>query len=86
MDLFLYEVSKKSWIFKTKGKGTLGRSFIFDIKHLPEKPEPKKIIIERKVGKYLQRFTMRWKKFLDETAIGDVICIDWTHFKKSVIY
>jgi hypothetical protein len=84
MDLILHEVSKKVWIFKTEGKGTLGRSFIFDIKSLPQKPEPKKIVIERKIGKYLQRFTMSWKKFLSETAIGDVICIDWTHFKKIV--
>jgi len=53
MDLFLYQVSKEAWIFKTRGKGILGRSFIFEAKHLPRKPEPKRIIIERKIGKYL---------------------------------
>ena len=84
MDLILYEVSKKAWVFKTRGKGIMGRSFIFDAKGLPQKPEPERIIIERKIGKYLQRFTMSWKKFLNETAIGDAILIDWTHFKKSV--
>jgi hypothetical protein len=84
MDLFLYSVSKKEWIFKTRGRGTLGRSFIFDIKTLPQKPEPKRIVVERKTGRYLQQFTMGWKKFLGETAIGDVICIDWSHFKKIV--
>jgi hypothetical protein len=84
MDLVLYEVSKKAWIFKTRGRGSLGRSFIFDAKHLPQKPEPQKIVIERTIGKYKQRFTMSWKKFLGETAIGDIICIDWNHFKKSV--
>ena len=84
MDLILHEVSKKAWIFKARGKGILGRSFIFDIKILPQNPEPEKIIVERKIGKYLQRFTMSWKKFLSEIAIGDIICIDWIHFKKSV--
>jgi len=85
MDLILYEVSKKAWIFKTKGKGSLGRSFIFEAKYLPQKPEPKKIIVERKIGKHRQQFTMSWKKFLGETAIGDIILIDWDHFKKRLI-
>jgi len=84
MDLILCKVSKKAWIFKTIGKGILGRSFIYDAKKLPIKPDPQKIIVERKVNKYSQRFVMSWKKFLGETAIGDIICIDWTHFKKSV--
>lgn len=84
MELFLYEISKKAWIFKTVGRGIMGRSFIYDAKKLPCQPEPRRIIVERKVGKYLQRFTISWKKFLVETAIGEDICIDWTHFKKSV--
>ena len=84
MDIILHKVSKKAWIFKAIGKGILGRSFIYDAKKLPTKPEPQKIIVERKVNKYFQRFSMNWKKFLGETAIGDIICIDWTHFKKSV--
>lgn len=83
MNLILYEVSKKEWIFKCKGNGIMGKSFIFDANHLPIKPEPQKIIVERKVGKYLQTYTMSWKKFLGETAIGHIICIDWNHFKKD---
>jgi hypothetical protein len=84
MYLLLYEISKKEWIFKIGGRGSIGRSFIFDVKTLPFKPEPKRIVVERNIGKYLQRYTISWKKFLNETAIGDIICINWTHFKKSV--
>lgn len=56
------------------------KSFMFDIDIVPDKTIPKKIIIQKKVGRYLRTWSMSWRKFGKQTCIGNVALIDKSEF------
>ncbi len=77
-------ISKEALVLRPTGTDNLySRAFAFDVNIVPDKPTPKKLVIQRKVGRYLQTWEMSWRKFMQQTAIGDVALIDKTAFKYS---
>jgi hypothetical protein len=59
------------------------RAFIFDIGIVPEKPTPKKLIIQKKAGRNTITWSMSWSKFLKQTCIDTVAIIDKSAFKRD---
>ena len=59
------------------------RSWCFSVGIIPDHPTPRKVIIRRKVGRYVQSWEMSWRKFLRQTAIGDMALIDKSAFTYS---
>ena len=56
------------------------KSFIFDIGIIPIHSQPKRIVIQRKAGRYLQTYEMSWHKFLKKTCIDNMCLIDKSEF------
>jgi hypothetical protein len=57
------------------------RAFIFDIGIILDKPTPKKVVIQKKVGAYLLSWSMSWAKFLKQICIDTVVIIEKSAFK-----
>lgn len=56
------------------------KSIIFDIGLIPNKPKPKRLVIQRKVNRFTLIYSMPWRKFLKQTCIGHVCLIDKSEF------
>lgn len=55
-------------------------SFVFDVGIIPDKPTPKKIVIQKHVNGWLCSWSMTWRKFLRQTCVGNVIILHKTDF------
>jgi hypothetical protein len=77
----IVSITRDALILKpTQRNDESGRAFIFDIGIVPDKPTPKRIIIQKSRGRYLYSWSMTWRKFLRQTCIGHIALIDKSEF------
>jgi hypothetical protein len=72
-------LTKEKIVLKPSKKDENWRAFVFDIDIIPyesHKPEPKEIVIQKKVGSYLRSWSMPWKIFLKQTCIGTTLILN----------
>lgn len=63
-------------VLKPSKKDENYRAFIFNIGIIPDKPEPRRIEIQKQVGAYLLTWSMPWEKFLKQTAIDTIVILE----------
>jgi hypothetical protein len=68
--------TKSKLVLKPSKKDENWKSFIFDIGIIPQEPEPKKLIIQKKVGSYLCSWSISWEKFLEEMCIDTIVILE----------
>jgi len=76
----IIEATKERLILQPSRKGdeTFGirPAFIFDLGLVPDKPAPKRLVIQRKSGSRMLLWSMTWRRFLRQNAIGSVVILD----------
>lgn len=79
----IISATKSAIVLRPSKQDENWRAFIFDIGVIPEKPTPKKIVIEKRVGRNTITWSMSWSKFLKQTCIDTVALIDKSAFKRE---
>ena len=82
MNVTLIRQTKREFTFAIDNYWT--NCIIFDLRIVPFRPTPKRIAFEYRSRRgRVQRWSMSWKKFLREKAIGDTIIIKRANFRYS---
>lgn len=76
--------NKEVCLFRLGRKERYGRSFIFDINLIPQRPNPKRLVFQWGGKRRMHQWSMSWRKFGQQTAIGTIACIERAKFKYSV--
>lgn len=79
--LELFDVTPKEWVFRMYFNPLLKpKSFIWDLKKLFNKPDPKRVVVLDRNNK--RRLQMSWKKFGQQTIFDTVCLVEWDEFTK----
>lgn len=76
----IISATKQELLLRAERKDVSWKSFVFDIGIIPGNPTPKRIVIQRKAGRYLQTWEMSWHKFLKQICIDTICIIDKSEF------
>ena len=76
----IISATKAELLLEAGRKDINWKSFIFDIGIILIHPQPKRIVIQCKAGRYLQIYEMSWHKFLKQTCIDNICLIEKYEF------
>ena len=71
--------TKKAVELRCDKKESWRESFVFDIKLIPHKPTPARVVITSQRG--AKRWSMSWRKFLKQGTVGDIVIIPKKEFE-----
>jgi len=81
----LIQFNKTACVFALNSGEAWKVCFVFELNRIPHKPTPRQLIFERRTSRRLQRWSMTWREFGKQHAVGNIALIARADMKYSTM-